>query len=109
MPQAVPLVPVNTNPQQWTPNVYQHIMNRALERKVPDEFWAALKAWGSSRPHARPLEDWYKELGPYSRNLQGWRLVGKGDMPTSILGPQQGYSMGRKLAEWLDDFREWHL
>lgn len=106
MPASVPLIPVLTDPDTWDAAARNHLMQRAEERKAPPELWTAIKNWGNQRPYARPDEPWYKEWS-YPRSLIGWKLVGKGRMPTSVLSPAEGkYIQGRKLASdvdgWLD-------
>lgn len=109
MPRSLSLVPIITNPDQWPPAVRRHILEeRAIQRNVPDEFWLALRAWGGGRPHVAPGEEWYKDFEPYYRpKLRGWRLVGQGNMPKSVVGPNESkFTRGRKLAfvvdGWLD-------
>jgi hypothetical protein len=108
------LIPIIINPERWP----THTLERARSRKAPPEFWAALKSWGSGVPHVGYGEEWYKEFDLYHLALRGWRLVGRGEMPTSVLGPDENkYTRGRRLAtnielvdtaaDWLAGHPEW--
>ena len=57
--------------------VWQHILDRVDERKIPLRDLLRLQEWVKSHPDA-PEGDWYKDFGSF-------KLCGSGELPKTIL------------------------
>ena len=57
--------------------VWQHILDRVDERKVPLDDLLQLQGWVKSNPEA-PVGDWYKDFGSF-------KLCGTGELPKTVL------------------------
>lgn len=99
MPKAIPRVPIITDPDKWPARVQQHVFF-SQPFAIPPELTSALIAWGQQipQPGAGPQEEWWKDLSPYHKDLRGYTLVGQGRMPSGLLGPNETFRRGRKLA-----------
>ena len=59
------------------PDVWQHLLKRIDERRIPLADLRKLQAWVKSEPHA-PDGDWYKDFGTF-------KLCGSGELPKTVL------------------------
>ncbi len=57
--------------------VWQHILERVDQRRIPLADLRRLQAWVKSEPHA-PDGDWYKDFGSF-------KLCGSGEYPKTVL------------------------
>ena len=57
--------------------VWQHLLARVEERRIPLTDLRRLQAWVKSEPFA-PDGDWYKDFGSY-------KLCGRDEYPTTVL------------------------
>jgi hypothetical protein len=70
-------------------SIYDHLEQRIRERKISPQDLAKWRYWATTNP-AAPEGDWYKDFGSF-------KLVGQGQYPTSVLGPEMK-PYGTKLA-----------
>ena len=59
------------------PGVWQHLLRRVNERKIPLADLQRLQTWVRMVPNA-PDADWYKDFGSF-------KLCGKGELPKTVL------------------------
>ena len=57
--------------------VWQHILDRVDERKIPLSDLQLLEVWVKSQPEA-PDGDWFKDFGSF-------KLCGTGELPKTVL------------------------